>query len=77
MSAKNHPDMILKKLRQHINGCQHCTVALELNEEVFACELGRRMRNYLDESVDLNRESGTHSFQVEFINVFGFWPSRN
>ncbi|MEE9214692.1 MAG: hypothetical protein V3U54_07840 [Thermodesulfobacteriota bacterium] len=79
MSAKNHPDVILQKLREHIQDCHDCKMAVDMDSYSLACGTGQRMRIYLDDAINLNGESDsdTYSFQTEFINVFGFWPSRN
>lgn len=77
MSMKNHPDAILKKLHNHIQECYACTMALEMDSHGLACEVGQRMRVYLDDVIELSRETDTYSFQPDFINMFGYWPSRN
>jgi len=77
MSMKNHPDDILRKLDEHIHCCHACTMALDMDSHRLACEIGQRMRVYLDDVIELSRETDTYSFRPDFINMFGYWPSRN
>lgn len=75
MSAKNDLKFILKKLEDHVYGCQQCTESSKTDNRKPSCDLGNRLSIYYHNCVDLSE--GLEPGQSEFTAMFRYWPSNN